>query len=127
MSLLKSNKFWIVLVIAVLLISTAAVLLLTQGRADMVSIYLDGERIEHLDLSAVSEPYSFTVEHGSEISIISVEKGRIRMSESNCYDEICVHQGWVSGGAVPIICLPHRLVIQFESSRNTLDVDVIVG
>ena len=108
------------------MISIAAMLLLNKTSANVVRIFQEGVQIERLDLSAVTEPYSFTVESGLGINIISVEKGRIRISEANCPDGLCVRQGWISGGAMPIVCLPHQLIIQPDSD-NTKELDAIVG
>jgi len=124
--LLKSNKFWIILLSVVLLASIVTVLLLSRVPATTASIYINGELIERLDLSTVPEPYSVTVNNGYGVNVISVERGRICISEANCPDGSCVRQGWISSGIVPIVCLPHRLVIQFDSDASP-DVDAIVG
>jgi len=123
---LKSNKFWIIILGVVLLVSAAAAFLLARTPASIALIELDGILIERLDLSTVAEPYSFTVESNSGFNIISVDKGRIRISESDCPDGICVRQGWISGGSVPIVCLPHRLIIRLEGGETPV-VDAIVG
>ena len=123
---MKSNRFWVAVLGGVILISIVAMLLLNKTSANVVRIFQEGVQIEQLDLLAVTEPYSFTVESGPGINIISVEKGRIRISEANCPDGLCVRQGWISGGAMPIVCLPHQLIIQFDSD-NTQGLDAIVG
>ncbi|MBQ8509428.1 MAG: NusG domain II-containing protein [Clostridia bacterium] len=41
-----------------------------------------------------------------------MESGRIRVSAADYPDQVCVHQGWQSTGAMPIVCLPNKLVIQ---------------
>jgi hypothetical protein len=124
--LLKSNRFWIAILGAIILISITAMMLINKTSANVVRIFQESVQIERLDLSTVAEPYSITVESGSGINIISVEKGRIRISEANCPDGLCVRQGWISGGAMPIVCLPHKLIIQFDSD-NTQRLDAIVG
>jgi hypothetical protein len=123
---LKSNKFWVIILSAALLVSAVAAFLLARTPASIALIELDGVLIERLDLSIVAEPYSFTVESNSGFNIISVDKGRIRISESDCPDGICVRQGWISGGSVPIVCLPHRLIIRLEGGETPI-VDAIVG
>ena len=45
---------------------------------------------------------------------IVVEPGRICVSEANCPDGICISQGWLSDQDVPIVCLPHRLIIKIK-------------
>ena len=71
------------------------------------------EQEEPLDLSAVTDPYTFTVEGpGGFTNTILVEPGRIRVSQANCPDQVCVEMGAISDGTVPIVCLPHKLVIE---------------
>ena len=122
---MRSDKFWLAVLGAVVIVSAVAALILGQAEADMALVYQDGALIDSIDLSVVSEPYSFSVGE-SAYNVVEVELGRIRVSDANCYDRSCVRQGWASGGAVPLVCLPHRLVITLEGGVAP-DVDAIVG
>lgn len=82
----------------------------TGGR--MARISLDGEVYEEIDLNAVVLPYDITIETELGYNIIHVEHGAISVTEADCPDQICVHQGKITGSMVPIACLPHRLVIE---------------
>ena len=83
---------------------------------------VDGELVEEIALDKVGASYSFTVEDGAGGSnTILVEQGRIRVSEANCPDQVCVGQGWISDGTVPIVCLPHGLVIEITGGGEDLD------
>ena len=122
---MRSDKFWLAVLGLAVVVSAAAVLLPGQTAASRALVYLDGALIESIELSAVPEPYTFSV--GSPgFNAIEVERGRIRVSDANCSDRFCVRQGWASGGAVPIVCLPHRLVIVFEGGASA-DLDATVG
>ena len=103
---------------------------LLQGQTDgtVARVYQDGVCIKAIDLSAVTEPYSFPVEwEDGGCNIISVEPGRICVSEADCPDQVCVRQGWISDGVVPIVCLPNELVIQLEGAGNELELDGVSG
>ena len=103
--------------------ASAAWLLLRDGDTDAPTarILRDGVLLEVIDLDRVAEPYSFTLEDGSGANTVQVERGRIRISAADCPDQVCVKQGWISGGAVPIICLPHRLTIEIVDGGGDLD------
>ncbi len=103
--------------------ASAAWLLLRDGDTDAPTarILRDGALLEEIDLDRVAEPYSFTLEDGSGANTVQVERGRIRISAADCPDQVCVKQGWISGGAVPIICLPHRLTIEIVDGGGDLD------
>ena len=58
----------------------------------------------------------------SGFNTIRVEPGRVCVIAADCQDATCVHMGWLSGGTVPIVCLPHRLVIRLEhTAMETTD------
>lgn len=118
------TRTWVIGIALILLLSVCTVLWMRQenGTTDMTAeISLDGECIETIDLSAVTVPYSFTVEGENGKNIISVEPGRICVREADCPDQVCVHQGWQSDGAVPIVCLPNKLVIQLVPTEADED------
>ena len=111
----------------VLLIAAAALLLavlcwLTLGRRTegrVAEIVQDGKVLETVDLDQVAEPYRLTVdwpESGS--NTVLIQPGRIRVEEADCPDRVCVEQGWLSDGAAPIVCLPHRLVIRIRTETE---------
>lgn len=103
--------------------ASAAVLLLRGGGEDspVARISRDGALLEEIDLNKVDQPYTLTFEDERGSNTISVEKGRIRISKADCPDRICVDQGWISDGTVPIVCLPHRLMVEIEGGGGELD------
>ena len=120
---MKTQKFWLFLVGAVLLVSTVAGMLVFRGGTGAATafIYRDGECIRTIALDDVNKPFSFTVEWEDGCNVIEVERGRIRVAEADCPDQVCVRQGWISNSVVPIACLPHRLVIWLESADSGVD------
>ena len=119
---MKSNVFWIIILSVVVILSSAFAFYLRQAPATMVNVYQNGELIETIDLSAGAQVYSLAIECEAGINVITVENGRVRVSEADCPDKLCVLQGWVSGGATPIVCLPHRLVIEpVNTGVHTID------
>ena len=103
--------------------ASAAWLLLRREDAPSPTarITRDGVLLEEIDLDKVEEPRSFVLEDGSGTNTVQMEKGRIRILEADCPDQVCVNQGWISSGAVPIICLPHRLIIEIVEAGGDLD------
>ena len=102
--------------------SAAFVLLRPAGGGTVARVTLDGAVVEEIDLSSVKESYTFTVEGpGGFSNTIQVEPGRIRVEKADCPDQICVHQGYISDGSQPIVCLPNRLIIQIQGGGDALD------
>ena len=109
-----------------MLLSAITALLFRQAPMSRVHIYQNGTLIETVELYTVTEPYTITVDHDEGTNIIAVEQGRVRVLTADCPNRMCVRRGWISGGVVPIVCLPHRLVISLEGSGDS-DIDAIVG
>ncbi len=116
------TKLILALLIGAVAVSAAVLLLQGRGtRASVARITRDGVLLEEIDLTKTQAPFSFLLEDGRGRNLISVEQGRIRVSEADCPDQICVDQGWISDGTVPIVCLPHRLMIQIVGGEEGLD------
>jgi len=136
---MKSNKFWIIIFGGLILISAVITMLLWNVPTSYAKIYHDGKLIESVNLTAITEPFTIIIEHGDGSSVLSQENrppvinmieaeyGRIRMLEANCPDGLCVRQGWMSSGLIPIVCLPNKVIIVLESAENAHDIDAIVG
>ena len=116
------NKVILFLLLGAVAASAAYLLLQRESvPAPVARITRDGALLEEIDLDKVDKPYSFTLEDGRGSNTVQVDQGRIRIAEADCPDQICVNQGWISNGAVPIICLPHRLMIAIVDGGGGLD------
>ena len=113
----------ILLLLAAAVAASAAYILLRPGDVSgaRARITRDGAVVEEIDLDRVGEGRSFVLENESGRNTIRVEQGRICISEADCPDQVCVNQGWISDGTVPIICLPHKLMIQIIGGGGGLD------
>ena len=113
----KKTKIWI---LALGLCCLAGLLLWlalsTLGGGTVAVISVDGAEYERIDLSKVTESYDIEIDTRYGHNTVHVEPGRISVSDADCPDGICVAQGAIDRGGVPIICMPHRLVIQIEGS-----------
>ena len=109
---MKTKGILLVLIVAVA--ASAGWLLFRQqkAQASVARITRDGLLIEEIDLERVTEPRTLTLEDGRGRNTVLVERGRICVS---------VKQGWISDGTVPIVCLPHRLVIEITGDGGDVD------
>ena len=130
---MKSNGFWIFILGGVSVASVVVALILGQVPQSYARIYKDSELTETVNLAAVTGSITITVESSvsaggiSGLNVIEAERGRIRMLKADCPDGICKRQGWISGGVMPIVCLPNRVVITLEGGESDADVDAVVG
>lgn len=118
----RTAKIILALLILAAAASAAAIL---RPKAETVSpvarISRDGVVLEEIALNQVTERYTLVLEDDSGSNTILVEPGRICVVEADCPDQICVEQGFISDGTVPIVCLPHRLVIEIVGGGDDFD------
>lgn len=84
-------------------------------------IYLDGALYKTLPLS---EDCKLVIETERGSNTVTVSNGTVAVTEADCPDKVCVRTGVVSGGGVPIVCLPHRLEIRVVSGESAVDITV---
>lgn len=122
-----SKNAKIVLALLVVVAAVSAVFLLLgreEPQRPVARITLNGTIVNEivLDMSPAALPQTFTYEGpGGFTNTVEIEPGRIRVAEAGCPDQVCVNQGWISDGTVPIVCLPNKLVIEITGGGDGLD------
>lgn len=104
-------------VVALAGIATFVIMNNAGFNAPKAEIYQNGKLIKTVELSESTE---FTVTCAEGFNVITVEDGKICVSSADCPDKVCVRQGKISG-AVPIVCLPHRLEIRVVDGDDGVD------
>ena len=112
------------LILVILLGSIGAFLFLNaDSRAGTVAeIYQDGKLIKTISLDAVTGDYTFTVTGKDGIyNVIEVHHGEIGIIEASCPDGLCIHMGFIHSSAMPVTCLPNKLVIRIVTESDSAD------
>lgn len=118
----RSGKILLFLLLAAVVLSAGFILTKKEEpSAPVARITRDGELLREISLDEVEESYSFVVEDELGSNTILVEPGRIRVSEADCPDQVCVNQGFISDGTVPVVCLPHKLMIEIVGGGSEFD------
>ena len=87
----------------------------------LATISQNNTRVKIVQLDRVGTPYTFTVTgEGGEENVVSIKPGEISMASATCPDQICVRQGPITDGTVPIVCLPNRVIIHIGSTPSDL-------
>lgn len=109
------KKTWIsIILFALLLVGGVGVYALHGAPGQTATLWVDGVLYQTVDLSAVAVPYEFDVATERGTNTVRVTPGGIAVVWSDCPEQLCVQQGEINSSAIPITCLPHRLVIQIE-------------
>ena len=112
------------MVLAVALLLLAGGLLFARPGAAAVVTTPDGETVLSLDQPAV---VSFTGKNGMVLTV-EVADGRVRVRESGCPDQICVHSGWLSSTGQSAACVPAGIAVRVRAGSASSDgVDAVAG
>ena len=115
------TRFWILLLGLVLVVCVAlSIFFFLPQQADRAEVYSDGVLLYTLALHTDTQ---VTVERGEGTNTITVQNGKIAVTNANCPDHYCMKRGFCNGG-VDIVCLPNRLVIVFTQEQ---EIDGVVG
>ena len=116
------NKKLIVLWICVGLIFIASIVVVVvranKPAGQMVEIIQDGATLYTLDLSREKNQTIRIDSPDGGYNIITIQDGTIFMSEANCPDKTCIHTGVLRSENVPIVCLPHKVIIHFVDGEG---------
>ena len=122
-----SNRTWIIIIAAFFLAMGVLALMQGRGGGTVAVISVDGREIRRIDLTAVTREAEFDLDTGRGVNTIAVRNGAVCVSFADCPDQVCVRRGWLTGGYTPIVCLPHRLVIELISGGDTGAPDAVAG
>jgi len=115
---LKPTATDVILIAVVLVLATASIV--RVGRAEsrtpagsaVAKIYHGNVLIEEVALD-VDRDLELT-----DVGMrVEVREGRIRVVESDCPQQVCVHAGWIRRGRQVIACVPNKVLITIESSE----------
>lgn len=118
----KSAKLALGALTACVFLCCGALLLPKEG-GTIACITRNGVLLYELDLTKETKQryIDITAEDGTLLNRISVEPGRIRVEHANCPDQVCVNQGWIQDSALPIVCLPNKLIIEITGGEEDAD------
>ena len=115
------TKYWVALLGAFVLLCLGLSLLTLGGKtASRAEIVSNGKVVRTVDLTI---DQTFTVETEGGYNVVTVEDGKIAVTEASCPDHYCMARGFCNSGA-QIVCLPNKLVIEFLGEA---EIDGIVG
>lgn len=119
---MKNIKFWYILGALIFIAGLcASIWMIRKPEGNMVVILQDGEALYQLDLENYKEPTVMEIAYENGQNTVLIENGRICISHADCSDQTCVKRGYLDSSTLPIVCLPHHLVIQYANSTKMLD------
>lgn len=113
---MKKHRSFIILAAVTLLIAilSGAAAYYSYNRKNVnktAYIYQDDKLLYTIDLNAVQQPYTIEISCGNGTNTVQVRQGEIGVVSADCPDKTCVKTGFIGDGAMPVICVPHGLMI----------------
>lgn len=121
---MKNNIKWIAVFAVLCIVCLAVLFYMKQTTAEhkTAEIIQNGRLIKVIDLSDIEKSYEFTVENEmGGFNRIRVEDGKIAVIDASCPDKICVKQGFIFNGTIPVVCLPNKLTISVSGESGEYD------
>jgi hypothetical protein len=108
----------IILIASILAVAIALFLIveLTKEEGAGVTVKVDGVKVAEYSLSADG---TYPLNGGTNILVI--ENGKAYLSDANCPDKLCVHQGKISMTGETITCLPNKLTVSVFGAEQSVD------
>ena len=117
----KATKAILALLVLAVVASGAWIFLGKSTAADPhVVIEVDGEIFADYDMGEVKGIVPISTPNGGE-NRVYVQSDLVFMDSANCPDQTCVKQGVIKDGTVPIVCLPHKVIVRIEGGESGLD------
>ncbi len=114
----KRMRYDIILIVALLVVSLAALLFInlfkTEGAYAVVS--LNGKELARYSLSENGE---HSLNGGTNTLVI--KDGSAYLKDANCPDKLCVNQGKITYTGETITCLPNKLTVSIIGQKGDVD------
>jgi len=93
---------------------------MTEGDLRL-EIYTDGQLYRKISLSEASNEEIKVPNKDGHYNVVEIEKGRARIKESDCPNQMCVKTGWISQPGQIAVCVPNKFNIVIKGKSNKVD------
>ena len=107
-----ADIFLIVVIIFVLIISSIFAFRKSNPQTSYAICEIDGKPVRKISLD---KEQKIDLNNGMELE---VKKGRIRVSKSDCPQQICVKHSWLKYNSDIIVCVPNRCIVYVDKQHH---------
>ena len=116
--------FLVLIIISIGLSAAGFVLGSSPTDQKQVVISVAGSDYGTYDLNQDQE---IDIERGEHFNKVIIKNGTAQISEANCHNQLCVHQGSIQKVNQRIICLPNRVMVEIIGVPEGGEPDVVTG
>lgn len=121
---LKPLDIVVIVVLLVIALGSSTAAFINSHRSfnnKYVEIEVKGKLFKKLPLDNSSNE-RITVETDLGKNIIEISNGKVRISDADCRDQICIKDGSINKPGDILVCLPHKVVVQIKGENSDTDV-----
>lgn len=113
----------IILLSIVTVVSSAAAFINSNKSYDKkyVQIEVKGKLYKKLPLDNSSNE-KINIKTGLGTNVVEIANNKVRITEADCKDKICIKDGSISKPGDVLVCLPHKVVIEIIGQNSETDV-----
>lgn len=121
------QKYFIFSFLGILLLSVLAAYLYGGRMPDnpVAEIYVDGSLYRAVPMKGLAAPLEIEIVQEDRTNTVVVTSKTVCMKSADCRDKLCVKQGAIDNGLLPIVCLPNRVTVKITGSTDHSGVDII--
>jgi len=113
---MKKRDLILIASVLVLALALWLVVELTRQAGAYVLVRIDGQETAKYSLS---DNGTYSLNGGT--NILHIENGVAWLTDANCPDKLCVHQGKISKTGQVITCLPNKLTVTVYGAEDGVD------
>lgn len=107
---------FVILVVLSIALSVAVAFGNTDGSQVVVSVAGEPYGTYRLD-----QDQEVTVKQKNHVNKFIIKDGKVQMTESDCRNKICIHDGAINKTRQTLVCLPNRVVIEIRGGGEEYD------
>ncbi|MCM0648475.1 NusG domain II-containing protein [Clostridium swellfunianum] len=120
---LKPLDFVVIVVLVFIALGSSAVAFINSHKSyntKYVEIEVKGKLFKRLPLdNSRNEKIQIETDLGS--NIVEITNGKVRISDADCPDKICIQDGSISKPGDILVCLPHKVVVNIKGQNSETD------
>lgn len=122
---MKNLNYYIMAGLLVLVLISFGVSHLVQrqmtGGDLRLEIYMDGQLYRTISLPEASAEEIKVFNANGRYNVVEIEKGRARVKEADCPNQLCVRTGWISQPGHLAVCVPNKFNIVIKGKSSQVD------
>lgn len=115
---MRNRKPLIAVIVIILVSACLSVLILRHSDKQAVEIVQDGAVLYTFDLNSTADRDIRISAPDGGYNLVQIRSGTICISEADCPDQTCVKMGKLQSDYLPIVCLPHKLIVRFAEEGS---------